>query len=105
MPSRRQSRCTCHAQVMMKLRAAKRLDERQSLLIEHAFYQCRPAARPQSRRKLRSPLHMYMRHLVCDLLGEDSIQQVRAEPSASSCRRAASRHELSSMTLTSSHLG
>ena len=67
-------------QVMMKLRAAKRLDERQSLLIEHAFYQCRPAARPQSRRKLRSPLHLYMRHLVCDLLSEDSIQQVCAVP-------------------------
>jgi len=60
----------------MRLRAAKRLDERQSLLIEYAFYQCRPAARPQSRRKLRSPLHMYVRHLVCDLLSEESIQQV-----------------------------
>ena len=65
-------------QVMMRLRAAKRLDERQSLLIEYAFYQCRPAARPQSRRKLRSPLHLYVRHLVCDLLSEESIQQVRA---------------------------
>ncbi len=63
-------------QVMMRLRAAKRLDEHQSLLIEYAFYQCRPAARPQSRRKLRSPLHMYVRHIVCDLLSEESIQQV-----------------------------
>jgi regulator of nonsense transcripts 2 len=70
------SPCSTRVQVMMRLRAAKRLDERQSLLIQHAFYQCRPAARPQSRRKPRSPLQLYMRHLVCDLLAEDSIQQV-----------------------------
>lgn len=67
---------------MMKLRAAKRLDERQALLVEHAYHQCKPPARPQSRRKPRPPLQLYMRHLLCDVLDQDTIQQARSGLSA-----------------------
>jgi hypothetical protein len=112
-------------QVMMKLKSAKNLDARQTMLLEHAYFQVRrlcalglgkpptwptylpctsshtsgpctetaagrrPAqVRPPERmalpKKLRPPLHAFIRHLLRDVLAQDTLQHVSSLPT---CRQ------------------
>lgn len=132
-------------QIMMKLRAAKNLDARQAMLLEHAYFQVlplfllqplltpvaeivddsleksaaavhyddsmlynagqrsclsitlagactqvRPPERAALTRKLRPPLQAFIRHLLRDVLTQDTLQTVRisGKPSQLCCPKA-----------------
>ena len=62
---------------MQRLKIAKNLNIRQAMLVENAYYICRPPDRPAIEKKERTPLQLYIRHLIHDELVQDDIKQVR----------------------------
>ncbi|GMH39542.1 hypothetical protein BSKO_07440 [Bryopsis sp. KO-2023] len=60
---------------MTRLKNAKNLDSRHRALIDSAYFQCKP---PKSgvRRKRRPPIQEYIRHLIYNILAEDTIRHV-----------------------------
>lgn len=118
----------------MKLKSAKNLDARQTMLLEHAYFQVRvlllhsqaptsspvaympapPVApckwtdvrtrswplpvqvRPPERmalpKKLRPPLHAFIRHLLRDVLAQDTLQHVGPLPT---CRQPTASDSMS----------
>ncbi len=61
-------------EVMMRLKNARNLDSRHAAAIDSAYFATRPPAGARGvRRRQRPPLHEYVRHLVFEELGEDSI--------------------------------
>ncbi|CAD7702075.1 unnamed protein product [Ostreobium quekettii] len=62
-------------EVMMRLKNAKTLDNRQKTLVDSAYFVCKPP-RSGARRKRRPPIHAYIRHLIYNVLMEDSILYV-----------------------------
>ena len=67
-------------QVMQRLKIAKNLNIRQAMLVENAYYICRPPDRPTIEKRERTPLQQYMRHLVHDQLTQDDTKQVSLQP-------------------------
>ena len=62
---------------MQRLKIAKNLNIRQAMLVENAYYICRPPDRSAVEKKERTPLQLYIRHLVHDQLAQaDEIKQV-----------------------------
>ncbi|CAN0203100.1 unnamed protein product, partial [Ectocarpus fasciculatus] len=73
--------------VMMKLKSAKNLDKRLEAVVDNAFYTCcPPESRQQRAAKVRTPLQLYVRHLMMDKLRDDPdvvdevIKQLRKLP-------------------------
>ena len=64
-------------QVMMKLKNARNLDARQSMLVDSAYYQCNPPQHSALKRKRRPAVQDWMRHLVFVQLGKDDVRKVR----------------------------
>ena len=60
---------------MMKLKNAKNLDARQSMLVDSAYFQCNPPR--VAPRKRKKPLVEWMRYLVVDTLKGNDLKQVR----------------------------
>ncbi|CAM9681409.1 unnamed protein product, partial [Ectocarpus sp. 8 AP-2014] len=72
---------------MMKLKSAKNLDKRLEAVVDNAFYTCcPPESRQQRAAKVRTPLQLYVRHLMMDKLRDDPdvveevIKQLRKLP-------------------------
>ncbi|KAK9806738.1 hypothetical protein WJX72_000988 [[Myrmecia] bisecta] len=63
-------------EVMMKLKNARNIDARQSMLVDSAYFQCKPTARRALQRKQRPPVHEYIRHLVYDCMDEEDLKKV-----------------------------
>ncbi|KAK9868805.1 hypothetical protein WJX84_002149 [Apatococcus fuscideae] len=63
-------------EVMQRLKIAKNLNIRQAMLVENAYYICRPPDRPTIEKRERTPLQQYMRHLVHDQLTQDDTKQI-----------------------------
>lgn len=61
---------------MVKLKNAKHLDARQAAAVDGAYAACRPPEGGARRRKARPPAHEYVRYLVFDCLGENSVAGV-----------------------------
>ena len=70
----------------MKLKNARNLDARQSMLVDSAYYQCNPPQHSALKRKRRPAVQDWMRHLVFVQLGKDDVRKVRTcqtkEPTA-----------------------
>eukprot|EP00752_Nemacystus_decipiens_P014194 g12623.t1 len=72
--------------VMMKLKKAKNLDKRLEAVVDNAFYTCCPPERQQRAAKVRTPLQLYVRHLMLEKLRDDPdvvegvIKQLRKLP-------------------------
>ena len=66
-----------YVQVMMKLKNARNLDARQSMLVDSAYYQCNPPQHSALKRKRRPAVQDWMRHLVFVQLGKDDVRKVR----------------------------
>lgn len=61
----------------MKLRAKKIMDGRVSMIVDSAYFACKPHERTALKRKQRPPMQAYMRHLIQDSLNEaDDIRKV-----------------------------
>lgn len=70
---------------MQRLKIAKNLNIRQAMLVENAYYICRPPDRPAIEKKERTPLQLYIRHLIHDELAQDDIKQVNCNSARISC--------------------
>ena len=71
--------CLVYAQVMMKLKNARNLDARQSMLVDSAYYQCNPPQHSALKRKRRPVVQDWMRYLVFVQLGKDDVRKVRTQ--------------------------
>jgi hypothetical protein len=60
-------------QVMLKLKNARNVDARQSLMVDTAYFQCKPPDNVNLKRKQRPPVQEYMRYLINDVLDKDNI--------------------------------
>ncbi|KAI8994050.1 ARM repeat-containing protein [Trametes punicea] len=52
------------------------LDQRQLLLLENAYYQCNPPERTARQVKERTPMELFIRHLIYDVLTKKTIDKV-----------------------------
>ncbi|PRQ75790.1 Armadillo-type fold [Rhodotorula toruloides] len=57
-------------------KAAMHLDERQTAMLENAYYQCDPPDRPAIPPKERTPMQLYIRHLFYNVLNRNSSDKV-----------------------------
>ncbi len=64
-------------ELMMRRKNMKPLDARLDMMVENAFYQCKPPERSaKAVAKLRPPLREYVRHLLYSLLQKATAKQV-----------------------------
>ena len=61
--------------IFLRLKAVSDLDPRQCALLDGAYFTCRPA-QTVIVRKIRPPLHEYIRHLVYSQLSKSSLEKV-----------------------------
>ena len=65
---------------MLRLKAHKNLDSRFNNMIENAYYVCRPPEQSaRAKRKLREPVHEYIRHLIFTKLSKANLEGVRKQ--------------------------
>ncbi|TIB93465.1 ARM repeat-containing protein [Wallemia mellicola] len=62
--------------LMKRKQQLQHLDQRQQLLLENAYYQCNPPERAARPEKYRSPIELFIRHLIYDVLARKSIDKV-----------------------------
>jgi len=60
--------------IMMKKKMALHLDERQIALVDNAFYYCNPPERQALQRKVRPPLHEFLRFLLYKDLSKTTVE-------------------------------
>ncbi|KAH8074200.1 ARM repeat-containing protein [Cristinia sonorae] len=63
-------------ELMRKKQSMRHLDQRQQLLLENAYYQCNPPERTAKQEKERTPMELFMRHLIYDVLTKKTIDKV-----------------------------
>ncbi|KAK1293378.1 Regulator of nonsense transcripts UPF2 [Acorus calamus] len=63
-------------EILMRLKNVKNLDPRHSTLVENAYYLCKPPERSARVKKVRPPLHQYIRKLLFTDLDKSSIEHV-----------------------------
>ncbi|CAO1623073.1 unnamed protein product [Sympodiomycopsis kandeliae] len=63
-------------ETLRRKRAMQNLDHRQVLLLDNAYYQCNPPERKAMEVKHRSPMELYIRHLIYDELNARSADKV-----------------------------
>lgn len=63
-------------ELMKRKQNLRHLDHRQVLLLENAYYQCNPPERAPRKEKERTPIELFIRHLVYDVLSKKTIDKV-----------------------------
>ncbi|KAH7925540.1 ARM repeat-containing protein [Leucogyrophana mollusca] len=63
-------------ELMRRKQSMQHFDQRQILLLENAYYQCNPPERAPRQEKERSPLELFVRHLIYDVLAKKTIDKV-----------------------------
>lgn len=63
-------------EMLRRKRAAANLDSRQLLLLNNAYYQCNPPKRKAAEQKVRSPMELYIRHLIYHVLTKKMVDHV-----------------------------
>lgn len=63
-------------EMLRRKRAAANLDSRQLLLLNNAYYQCNPPKRKAIEQKVRSPVELYIRHLIYHVLSKKMVDHV-----------------------------
>ena len=63
-------------EMLRRKRAAANLDSRQLLLLNNAYYQCNPPKRKAIVQKERTPLELYIRHLIYHVLQKKTVDHV-----------------------------
>lgn len=61
---------------MRRKQGMRHLDQRQLLLLENAYYQCNPPERTIKEIKQRTPMELFIRHLIYDVLTKKTIDKV-----------------------------
>ncbi|KAG2148518.1 ARM repeat-containing protein [Suillus cothurnatus] len=63
-------------ELMRRKQSMQHFDQRQILLLENAYYQCNPPERAPRQQKERTPLELFIRHLIYDVLAKKTIDKV-----------------------------
>ncbi|KJA29027.1 hypothetical protein HYPSUDRAFT_33531 [Hypholoma sublateritium FD-334 SS-4] len=63
-------------ELMRRKQSMQHFDQRQLLLLENAYYQCNPPERAPKQEKTRTPMELFIRHLIYDVLAKKSIDKV-----------------------------
>lgn len=63
-------------EMLQRKRNAQNLDHRQIMLLDNAYYQCNPPERKVVQAKERSPMDLFIRHLIYDQLSRRSYEHV-----------------------------
>ncbi|EJD02975.1 transcription factor [Fomitiporia mediterranea MF3/22] len=63
-------------ELMRRKQSMQHLDPRQTLMLENAYYQCNPPERAPIKEKERTPMELFIRHLVYDVLTKKTIDKV-----------------------------
>ncbi|EFI28143.1 transcription factor [Coprinopsis cinerea okayama7 len=63
-------------ELMKRKQTMQHLDQRQLLLLENAYYQCNPPERAPRQEKIRTPMELFIRHLIYDVLSKKTIDKV-----------------------------
>ncbi|OAX42276.1 ARM repeat-containing protein [Rhizopogon vinicolor AM-OR11-026] len=63
-------------ELMRRKQSMQHFDQRQILLLENAYYQCNPPERTPRQEKERTPLELFIRHLIYDVLVKKTIDKV-----------------------------
>ncbi|KAL5523773.1 hypothetical protein ACEPAG_7946 [Sanghuangporus baumii] len=63
-------------ELMRRKQSLQHLNERQSMMLENAYYQCNPPERAPIVEKERSPMELFIRHLIYDVLSKKTIDKV-----------------------------
>ncbi|KAJ7072238.1 ARM repeat-containing protein [Mycena amicta] len=63
-------------ELMRRKQSMQHFDQRQLLLLENAYYQCNPPERAPRQEKQRTPVELFIRHLVYDVLAKKTIDKV-----------------------------
>ncbi|KIJ67888.1 hypothetical protein HYDPIDRAFT_147949 [Hydnomerulius pinastri MD-312] len=63
-------------ELMRRKQSMQHFDQRQILLLENAYYQCNPPERAPRVEKERTPIELFIRHLIYDVLAKRTIDKV-----------------------------
>ncbi|KIY53966.1 ARM repeat-containing protein [Fistulina hepatica ATCC 64428] len=63
-------------ELMRRKQSMQHFDQRQILLLENAYYQCNPPERAPIQEKERTPMELFIRHLIYDVLAKKTIDKV-----------------------------
>ncbi|KAK7053362.1 mRNA decay protein [Paramarasmius palmivorus] len=63
-------------ELMRRKQSMQHFDQRQLLLLENAYYQCNPPERGPRQEKERTPMELFIRHLIYDVLAKKTIDKV-----------------------------
>ncbi|KAI0743348.1 ARM repeat-containing protein [Daedaleopsis nitida] len=63
-------------ELMRRKQSMQHFDQRQLLLLENAYYQCNPPERTARQVKERTPMELFIRHLIFDVLTKKTIDKV-----------------------------
>jgi regulator of nonsense transcripts 2 len=63
-------------ELMKRKQNMQHFDQRQLLLLENAYYQCNPPERAPREIKERTPMELFIRHLLYDVLSKKTIDKV-----------------------------
>ncbi|EPQ29818.1 uncharacterized protein PFL1_02491 [Pseudozyma flocculosa PF-1] len=63
-------------EMLRRKRGLVNLDARQLLMLDNAYYQCNPPERKAIEQKVRSPMELFVRHLVYDVLTKKTLDKV-----------------------------
>ncbi|KZW00324.1 ARM repeat-containing protein [Exidia glandulosa HHB12029] len=69
-------RMTQMFEAMKRKQSMQHMDTRYQVLLENAFYQCNPPERSPREEKQRSPMEMFLRHVMFDMLSRRTIDKV-----------------------------
>lgn len=63
-------------ELMRRKQSLQHFDQRQQLMLENAYYQVNPPERPARVEKERTPMELFIRHLIYDVLTKKTIDKV-----------------------------
>ncbi|KAM6502194.1 ARM repeat-containing protein [Amanita muscaria] len=63
-------------ELMRRKQAMQHFDSRQILLLDNAYYQCNPPERSPRQEKESTPIELFIRHLIYDVLAKKTIDKV-----------------------------
>ncbi|KAI0057973.1 ARM repeat-containing protein [Artomyces pyxidatus] len=63
-------------ELMKRKQSLQHFDQRQILMLENAYYQANPPERAPRQEKERTPIELFVRHLIYDVLAKKSIDKV-----------------------------
>ncbi|KAG8863367.1 hypothetical protein FRB96_008859 [Tulasnella sp. 330] len=69
-------RMTMMVELMRRKQSLTLLDQRQLMVLENAYYLCNPPERGPRQEKERSPMQLFVRHLIYDVLAKKTIDKV-----------------------------